>query len=241
MFTSYIPQRFRFIFLASLCLVVLILSACAGTPDASTSIGSSAYPTSSTDNPAAGNAEDSSYIVVGPKPEIIVKSENAALLTFVGSDTQKNISTNGFSLPYKKVGNTVTIDFGQAVVESLEIKIPSEANLDIILASGNISVNSIHGQLAMTLGSGTIHIKDFSPLGKNTIQSKNGTIDVTFDAKTSCNFKAQTNFGAVISHYAAISDKRSGMQDEASGTIGNGSGAMVNLVGRYGSITFGPV
>ena len=240
MFTSPISQRFRFIFLSSLCLIVLILNACASTPASNTYTGTSAYPTSSTDSTSAGNAEDSSYIVVGPKPEIIVKSENAAQLTFVGSDTQKNISTARFSLPYKKEGNKVTIDFGEAVVQNLEIKVPRAANLDVILAAGNVVVNSIQGQLTMMLANGTIRIKDFTPLGKNTIQSKNGTIDVSFADKSSCSLKAQTKFGAIISRYAAISEKRSGMQDQASGTIGNGSGAMVNLVGGYGSITLGP-
>ncbi len=241
MFTSHTSQSLRFIFLSSLCLVLLILSACAGTPTSSTSTAASAYPASSTDNTSAGNVGDSSYIVVGPRPEIIVKSENAAQLTFVGSDTQKNISTDRFSLPYKKAGNKVTIDFGEAVVQSLEIKVPREANLNVILANGNVVVNSIQGQVAMTLASGTIHIKNFTPLGKTTIQSKNGTIDVTFANKSSCSLKAQTNFGAIVSRYSAISEKRNGMQDEASGTIGSGSGATVNLVGGYGSITIGPV
>jgi hypothetical protein len=245
MFTASISQkvsiRLRFIFQSSLCLLVLILSACASTPASSTYTATSTYPTSSTDNTTTGNTEDSSYIVVGPRPEIIVKSENAAQLTFVGSDTQKNISTDRFSLPYKKEGNKVTIDFGEAVVQSLEIKVPREANLNIILANGNVVVSSIQGQLAMTLASGTIQIKNFAPMGKNTIQSKNGTIDVTFADKSSCSLKAQTNFGAIVSRYSAINEKRSGMQDQASGTIGSGSGATVNLVGGYGSITIGPV
>ena len=230
----------RFIFLSSLCLVALVLSACASTPASSTPVGTNANPTSNADSTSTANVGDSSYIVVGPRPEIIVKSENAAQLTFVGSDTQKNISTDRFSLPYKKEGNKVTIDFGEAVVQSLEIKVPLEANLNVVLANGNVVVNSIQGQVAMTLGNGTIHIKNFTPMGKNTIQAKNGTIDVTFANKSSCSLNAQTNFGAVVSHYPAISEKRSGMQDQASGTIGSGSGATVNLVGGYGSITFGP-
>ncbi len=169
-----------------------------------------------------------------------MKSENAAQLTFVGSDTQKNISTDRFSLPYKKAGNKVTIDFGEAVVQNLEIKVPREANLNVILANGNVVVSSIQGQVTMTLANGTIHMHNFTPLGTSTIQSKNGTIDATFNNKTSCILKAQTNFGAIVSHYSAISEKRSGNQANASGIIGNSSGATVNLVGRYGSITIGP-
>jgi Putative adhesin len=243
MFTVYISPkaclRLRFILPSLLCLVVLLLSACASTP-ASSTYTTSAYPTSSTNNTSAANAADSSFIVVGPRPDIIVKSENAAQLTFVGSDTQQNISTDRFSLPYKKQGNKVTIDFGEAVVQNIEIKVPRAANLTVILPSGNVVVASIQGQVAMTLGSGTIHIMNFSPIGTNTIQSKSGTIDVSFANKTSCSLKAQTNFGAIVSHYAAISEKRNANEVAASGVIGIGSGALVNLIVKYGSITLGP-
>jgi Putative adhesin len=239
MFTSHIAQkasnRLRFALLPSFCLAVLILSACASTPTSST------YTPASIDSTSASNVGDTSYIVVGPQPKIIVKSVSAAQLTFVASDTQKNISTNGFSLPYQKQGNTVTIDFGEAVMQSLEIKIPRASNLSVTLGSGNIVVNSLQGQVAMTLTNGTIHLKNFTPLGTNTITSKSGTIDVSFANKSSFHLNAQTKFGAIVSRYAAISEKRSGMQDEASGPIGNGSGATVNLQGEYGSITIGPV
>jgi hypothetical protein len=236
MFTSRIAQKasihLHLVLLSSLCLLVLTLSACATTPVSST------YPTASSASTAS--VGDSSYIVVGPQPKIIVKSASAAQLTFVASDTQKNISTNQFSLPYQKQGNTVTIDFGEAVVQSLEIKIPAEANLSVTLGSGNIVVNSLKGQVVMTLANGTIHLKNFTPLGTNMITSKSGTIDVSFAHNSSFHLKAQTKFGAIVSRYSTLSEKRSGMQDEASGTIGNSSGATVNLMGGYGSITLGP-
>ena len=175
MLTSHITQKasthLHFILLSSLFLAVLTLSACTSTPT------TTAYPTSS---PATASVGDTSYIVVGPRPEIIVKSVSAAQLTFTASDTQKNISTSGFSLPYTKQGNKVTIDFGEAVVQPLEIKIPREASLSITLGSGNIVVNSLQGQIAMTLTNGTIHLKNFTPLETNTITAKSGTIDVSF-------------------------------------------------------------
>ncbi len=235
MLTSHITQKasthLRFILLSSLFLAMLTLSACTSTPT------TTAYPTSS---PATASVGDTSYIVVGPHPEIIVKSVSAAQLTFTASDTQKNISTSGFSLPYTKQGNKVTIDFGEAVVQPLEIKIPREASLSITLGSGNIVVNSLQGQITMTLSNGTIHLKNFTPLETNTITAKSGTIDVSFAHNSSFHIKAQTKFGAIISHYSTLNEQRSGMQDEASGTIGNASGATVNLTGNYGSITLGP-
>ena len=236
MFTSHITQKasvhLHLALLSSLCLLVLTLNACTSTPTSST------YPTTSASTPSVG---DTSYIVVGPQPKIIVKSVSAAQLTFVASDTQKNISTNGFSLPYQKQGNTVTIDFGEAVVQSLEIKIPRATNLNVTLGSGNIVVNSLQGQVTMTLANGTIRLKNFTPLGTNTITSKSGTIDVSFAHNSSFRIKAQTGFGTIVSRYSTLTEKRSGMQDEASGTIGNGSRATVNLVGGYGSIVLGPV
>ncbi|MBA2395401.1 MAG: DUF4097 family beta strand repeat protein [Ktedonobacteraceae bacterium] len=236
MFTSYRAQkganRLHIALLSSLCLIMFILSACESTP------AISAY--TSTDSTPASSVGDTSYIVVGPDPEIIVKSASAAQLTFVASDTQKNISTNGFSLPYTKQGNTVTIDFGETVVHPLEIKIPHAANLSVTLGSGNIVVNSLQGRVAMTLANGTIHMKNFTPLGTDTITSKSGTIDVSFAQNASFHLKAQTKFGAIVSRYSTISQKRSGMQANAVGTIGQASHTMVNLIGEYGSITIGP-
>jgi hypothetical protein len=239
MFTSHITQKasihLHLVLLSSLCLLVLTLNACASAPTSGT------YPTTSTDSSAStASVGDTSYIVVGPQPKIIVRSVSAAQLTFVASDTQKNISTNQFSLPYQKQGNTVTIDFGEAVVQNLEIKIPREANLSVTLGRGNIVVNSLQGQVTMTLANGTIHLKNFTPLGTNTITSKSGTIDVSFAHNSSFSIKAQTRFGAIVSRYSTLTEKRSGMQDEASGTIGNGSRATINLMGGYGSITLGP-
>lgn len=243
--TSYIAsvsKRLRFLFFLP-GLFLLMLSACASTPDASTVrtyTGPSMYtPVSTAANPV-GSAMDSRFIPVKTSPDIVVKSENAALLTFVASDAQQNISTSQFSLPYKKEGNKVTIDFGEAVVQNLEIKVPRRSNLTLIMNTGNVIVDSIQGQVTMTLASGTIQLKNFAPRGTNTITTKSGTINVTFAATSSCNIKAQTGFGAIVSHYAAISEVRNGMQAKASGAIGNGSGASVNLVGEYGSITFGP-
>lgn len=230
-------HRLRFMFLSAFGLILLMLSACAGLPDANTT---STYTPSSTTTTPASSMKDALYIPVSANPNIVVKSVSAARLTFVASDTQQNISTSRFSLPYKKQGNTVTIDFGETVVQDLEIKVPRQTNLTIMLTEGNIIVDSIQGQVAIALSSGTIQMKNFAPYGTNTIASKNGTIDVTFAAHSSCSLKAQTDFGAIVSRYSAISQQRNGMQAKASGTIGSGSGAIVNLSGGYGSITFGP-
>ncbi|HZR39122.1 MAG TPA: hypothetical protein VFB12_03345 [Ktedonobacteraceae bacterium] len=230
MFTANISRKVsmrpRFVLPPFFCLILLILSAC-------TSQSTSSVPT-----PTAAKG-DALYIPVSKKPEIIVKSENAAQITVVGSDIVQTISTDRMSLPYKKEGNKVTIDFGETVIEHVEIKIPRQASLSVTLKEGNIAVDTIQGQVSITLNNGPIRLMNFTPLGTNTITTKNGTINTTFD-KASCNLKAQTDVGAIVSGYSTIKEKRSGMKDEASGIIGTGSAATVNLVARYGSITLGP-
>jgi hypothetical protein len=184
--------------------------------------------------------EVAATIQTGTKPKIVVKGENAALLTFVGTDTQ-SISSGTLALPYKKEGNTVTIDFGKTITQELEIKIPHQASLSVVLANGNVVIETIQGQVGVTLTSGTIRVKNFTPGGTNTIATKNGTIDVTFATKASCSLKARTDFGAITSGYSAIHEQRNASRSEASGKIGNDSETTVNLTAGYGSITIGPV
>src|SRR5438552_11523189 len=141
MFTPHIAseasRRLRFMLLSAFGLILLMLSACASLPDTNTA---STYTPSSTYTIPASSMKDALYIPVSTNPNIIVKSVSAARLTFVASDTQQNISTSKFSLPYKKQGNTVTIDFGETVVQDLEIKVPRQANLTIMWTEGNIVV-----------------------------------------------------------------------------------------------------
>ncbi len=215
-------------------LLLILLSACMGENALNTA------NTATNSSPATPAIGDTSYIAVGPKPEIVVKAESAAQITLLGSDTQQTISTPKMSLPYQKQGNKVTIDFGKTVVHDLQIKIPSAANLTVLIASGNVVVNTIQGQVTMTLANGTIHMTQFTPLGTSTIQAKNGTIDVSFAHNISCSLNAQTDFGAVASSYPTLREKRSAMKDEATGNIGSGTGAKVNLMTNNGSITVGP-
>jgi hypothetical protein len=219
----------RLTLLSFFCLVLLILlSSCTN--------GTGADATVAATTTSIGG--DTSYIPVSANPEITVKSENVVQLTLTGTDTQ-SISTAQLALPYTKDGNKITIDFGQTVVQPLEIKIPRAANLNLTVANGNVIIDTIQGQIVTTLNSGTIKIKNFTPSGTNNIQTKNGTIDVAFGDTTSCNVQAQTNFGAIVSSYATISQKRNAMKATASGTIGNSSGTTVNLTVGYGSITVG--
>lgn len=235
--------RFSVLLLALLCM----LSACINAPDSHTSTSSTTTLNNTGGPPAPAptiNLPDegvAATIPIGANPKIFVASGNAAMLTFIGSNTQ-SISTNLYSLPYVKHGNTVIINFGQSIGQPLQITIPRTASLSVTLNNGNVVVDSLQGQTSLTLNtSGTIHLKNFIPHGINKIQTKSGTIDVTFAKNASCSLKAQTSFGAIISAYSAISAQRSGMTAAASGTLNNGSGATVNLTVGYGSITIGPV
>jgi hypothetical protein len=236
---------------ASLCLSVTLLSflcllsACAGgfTSPVSTAPGSTSKPTSPTSTQPTLSLPDegvAATIPVNPKPDIFVEGGSAEQLTFVGTDT-KNISTNLYALPYKKKGNRVDISFGQPLGQALEIQIPRESNLTVTLTEGNVTVTTLQGPVDIHLTNGTIHLKDFTPSGTNTIQTESGTIDVTFAKDASCSLKAQTSFGTIVSGYAAISGKRNGEADEASGSIRNGSKTTVTLTVGSGSITLGPV
>lgn len=203
--------------------VLLLVNACAG--EAAQPV---ATPTIS--------EGDALHILVSTRPQILVKGKNA-VLSFLGSDAQQTISTERMSLPYTKVGNKVTIDFGETVIQNLTIRIPRESDLSVMLANGSVTTDTIQGQVVTQLGSGTIHLKNFTPRGRSMLKTQNGTIDVHFARQISCNLHAQTGFGAISSGYPTITEKRSGMQAEASGMIGNAAGTMVNLVVGYGSIT----
>lgn len=226
-----------------LLLFLCLLSACASGPATSTSTSTTSGSTSGPASPASTitlpDEGVAATIPVGPQPEISVEGGSARQLTFVGSDTP-SISTNLYALPYKKKGNTVDISFAQPLSQALEIQIPRGASLTVTLTEGNVVVNTIQGLVNVTLTSGTIRLTNFTPHGTDTIQTESGLIDVTFAKDASCSLKAQTNFGTIISGYAAISARRSGERANASGTIRNGSGATVNLTVGSGSITLGP-
>jgi len=199
----------------------------------------SAAPTSNTassHNPSLQSAS----IAVGSKPDIIVKIKDAVRLIFVGSE-RPNISAGTVAIPYTKEGNKVTIDLSATVVQSLEIDIPRQANLDLSMEGGNVVIDTFEGRATIALTSGTIGLKNFIPHGTNTINLKAGTINIAFAHSASCGVKAQTNVGAIVSSYTAIREQRSKMEAEAAGTIGSGTGAMVNLTTGYGSITIGAV
>jgi Putative adhesin len=184
---------------------------------------------------------DTTFIPVDQKPDISIKVSDVALLTLTGSDTQQAISTSQMSMPYQKQGNQVSIDFGQVVLHQLEIKIPHEANITIIVTNGNIVMNSLQGQLSISLKSGTIHVNKLTPVSSNAIQNTNGTIDVTLTQNIACSIQAQTSFGAIISGYSNLKEQRSGMQDKTSGNIGNDTGnTSINLVTQTGSISVKP-
>lgn len=234
----HVPLCLSLILLASLCL----LSACAGGPAApahtarptSTPLPASPVPTFAL--PAVGVA---ATIPVGPAPEITVESGSAKQLTFIGSDTQ-SISTNLYALPYKLDGNRVYITFSQPLSQALEIHIPRAATLTVTLTEGNVTVDTIQGPVNITLTSGTIQLKNFTPRGKETIQTESGLIDVTFAPNAACKLKAQTNFGTIVSSYATINMQRDGEKAQAAGIIKNGAGASVNLIVGTGTITLGP-
>jgi hypothetical protein len=239
--------HYSILFLLCFCL----LSACTSGSNPSTgpaSVSGSVSPTNSSvsEVPSSDptvNLPDTGVaatIPVGPNPNVTVMSGSATQLTFIGSDTS-SISTNLYALPYDKEGTNVIINFGQTIAHALEIKIPQKASLTINLTNGNLIVDSFNGQIGVTMTSGTIQIKNFTPYGTNTIVTQNGTIAATFTKNASCSLKAQTSFGAVVSGYTAISEKRTGMKAEASGTLNSGTGATVNLTTGYGSITIGPV
>lgn len=235
-----ISLRVLIVLLPFLCL----LSACASGPaaPARSSTNSTSKPASPVGTaptitlPAEGVA---ATIPVGPQPEIFVESGSAKQLTFVGS-AARSISTNLYALPYKKEGNKVYISFGQTIDQALVIQIPRQASLTVTLTEGNVSVETIQGAVNITLTGGTINLKNFTPQGTDTIQTGSGTIGVTFAKNASCSLKAQTNFGAITSGYATISEKRSGQKAEASGTIRGGTGATVSLTVDHGSISLGP-
>ncbi len=250
MCTTDVSRRMS-LWLASVCVVFCcLLGACMGGPG-STSPGSSAalatqeayarlnasvVPTSTFTLPDAGVAAS---IPVSSHPDITVESGNATHLTFVGAATQ-TISTNLYALPYAKKANAVTISFGQNIGQALVITIPRQASLSVTLTTGNVVVESVQGQVDVTLASGTIQLKNFSPRGTDTLSIKSGTIGVTFAQDASCSLKAQTDFGAIVSGYASIAEKRTGMRAEAAGSIHGGTGAIVSLATVYGSISIGP-
>jgi len=234
-------RKTSFILAGMLLLAVSLLSACAASPASSTS---------STPGKTTGTASTKAALVlpdqgvaasipVGLNPEIVVESGNATQLTFIGSDTE-NLSTGSYAIPYKKKGNKLLINFGQTLGQPMEIKLPYETNLTVTLTSGNVTVDTIQGQVVVSVNNGTIHLKNFTPRGTDTIETRTGTIEATFAQNASCQLKAQTQFGAIVSGYPAIKEKRDGMKAEASGTISNGSGAMVTLTTESGSITIGP-
>ena len=51
---------------------------------------------------------------------------------------------------------------------------------------------------------------------------------------------SETSFGAVISGYPALTEKRDGEGDQVNGVLHDGSQATVNLIVHYGTITIGP-
>lgn len=224
-----------------LLLLLSLLSACTSGSASSTSstptrTSGTPLPKSTLSLPDEGVA---ATVPVGAHPDIVVESGNASQLTLVGADTE-NLSTTSYAIPYKKKGNQVLINFGQTISQPIEIQMPRAANLTVTLTAGNVVVDSIQGQVAITLNNGTIQVKNFTPHGTSTIEAQSGTINVTFAKKASCSLKIQTDFGAIVSGYPAIKEKRNNMKAEASGTISNGDGATVKLTTGYGSITIGP-
>lgn len=184
--------------------------------------------------------ENISTIPVEANPDIIIKSVNANQLSFIGTN-QQSITADTHTFAYEKEGNSVTIDLGETVEKPLEIQIPREANLTIHLENGNIAIDTLQGQVSIALISGTISVKNFTPSGINEITTKSGTIDVTFTEQATCNLTAHTNFGAIVSNYTEITEKRDKMKSNAEGIIGKESDINVNLAAESGSITLGPV
>lgn len=232
-----------FVCLSALCC---LLSACSSGPFSQTPTYSIATPnvTSGPPSPAPTivlpDEGVAANIPVSANPNIFVASGNAKQLTFIGTDT-KSIATNLYAMDYLKEGNTTIVNFGQSLSQPLEIMIPRGANLTVKMNNGNVTVDSLQGQVSITLVSGTIQLKNFTPHGTGTIETKSGTIDVTFAKNASCNLTAQTNFGTIVSNYPAISQKRTGTKVEAAGMISNSSRTTVNLKVTYGSITLSPV
>lgn len=234
------PHCFSLVLLFFLCL----LSACANGPTtpAQTSAGSTvgpALPTSTVPTISLPNDGVAASIPLEPNPEIFVQGGSATQLTFVGMDTT-NISTTTYALPYKKQGNKIYVEFGQALAPALEIHIPRQAQLTVTLTEGNVTVNNLQGPANITLTSGTIHLKNFTPHGTSILQTKSGTIDVTLAKDASCSLTAQTSFGTIVSGYPTLHEKRSGETDSATGSINHGAGTTLNLSVNYGSITIGP-
>ena len=244
MLTAGISRKVLLRFLVPLLSFLCLLSACASGPVAPphagpTSPGASTSPVATAPTISLPDDGVAATIPVRPNPEIFVESGSAKQLTFVGSDTT-SISTKTYSLPYKKAGDKVYINFGQTIGQPLVIQIPRKASLTVTLTEGNVSVETIQGSVNITLTGGTISLKNFTPQGTDTLQTENGTIDITFAKDASCSLKAQTSFGAITSGYAAIRATRNGEKASASGTIRGGSGATVNLTVDHGSITIGP-
>ncbi len=241
----YMRNKFL-LFSITFLLSLSLLSACASGPasptTATTSItphntGAPASPVSTITLPDEGVA---ATIPMGSKPDITVESGSAKQLTLLGSNTQ-SISSDSYALPYRKKGNAVSINFGQTIAQPIKLTIPAQSTLTVTLTAGNVVVENIQGQVTITLTSGTIQLKNFTPHATSTITAQSGTIGATFAKQASCDLNAQTNFGAIVSGYATIREKRSSMKAQASGIIGHGSSTIVNLTTSYGSISIGPV
>jgi hypothetical protein len=229
----------------ALLLLLFLLPACGGTPSSPTSTRADstyepATPHSTVAMLTPPDEGVAATIPAGLQPEIAVDSGSAKLLTFVGADTT-NISTNLYALPYKKKGNQVTISFGQTISQALEIQIPRRASLTVTVTEGNVRVENFQGTLNVTLTRGTIQLHNMLPRGVNTIQTENGTIDLTLAQSAACHLSAQTRFGAIVSAYPALSAQRSGEGALVNGVLHGGAQTTVNLIVHYGSITIGPV
>lgn len=239
----YMRNMFLLFSLALLAFAGL-LSACADGPASSPAPGlatprSTGVPLSPVSTITLPDEGVAATIPVGPTADITVESGSAKQLTFIGADT-RSISSNSYALPYRKKGNAITISFGQVLAEALEITLPARSHLTVTLTTGNVSVENFQSQVTVALTSGTIQLKKFAPHGISTITVQSGTIDVTFVKQAACRLNARTDFGAIISGYPAIPEKRSGMQAQAAGVIGNDADSGVDLTTNSGSISFEP-
>jgi hypothetical protein len=209
-----------------------------------------------------GNAQQYS---MGIHPTIVITDPNGSITvnTTGNDDGVVTVQTDGRdqeSIPAATVdpGNdtlNIAVDKSQSE-QTLDVTVPSEADLVLKTDSGNIDVTGVNGQVNLTSDSGTITLSQVSLAGNSSVstnsgdiqfdggidpngrsyqfQSESGSVDVTLPPDTSFHADVTTKSGSFNSDFPEVNSQPSG--GNISGDVGDAPRVNVMIKTDSGSI-----
>ena len=243
-----------------LVLIPLVILVCAGAAILVTLFGT-LTPASVQEATTPGAQIIGRTITVGAHPKIVIDRVDGAVHVSAGQNgtvrIQPTDNTDHGDILYQQSGKVITFDL-DAKLEGVDVDltVPSLTDLDLSTTDGDITVDGVSGQLALTTDTGSItatHVTlkgtsrmdgtlgdltftgSLDPASHDDFDNTRGDIGLTFPANGSFHVDASALDGEIVSDFPQIVVSSS-LGGDARGDVGKAPRAQVTVSATRGNV-----